>query len=117
MVLEVECCCKGKRHAKHCGCLTEKFIRKAKASFEMCLTNAGTDPNAFSEGLMNLALHHFGQCDFHPIFVCSCGSCNDKYNLKCHGEPYKSEHILKCPFHTRPSLQVSVKKRQVWLMY
>ena len=43
--VEVECCCKGKRHAKHCGCLTEKFIR----TFQMCLTNAGTDPNAFSE--------------------------------------------------------------------
>ena len=105
--VEVECCCKGKRHSKHCGCLTEKFIRKAKASFQMCLTNAGTDPNAFSEGLMNLALHHFqdehqwdgGQCDFHPLFVCSCGSCNDKYNLKCHGKPYKSDHVLKCPFH------------------
>uniref|UniRef100_A0A1X7TW74 Uncharacterized protein n=1 Tax=Amphimedon queenslandica TaxID=400682 RepID=A0A1X7TW74_AMPQE len=55
----VECYCKGKKHAKHCGCFTEKFIRKAKASFQMCLTNAGTDPNAFSEKLMNLALHHF----------------------------------------------------------
>uniref|UniRef100_A0A1X7SXU9 OTU domain-containing protein n=1 Tax=Amphimedon queenslandica TaxID=400682 RepID=A0A1X7SXU9_AMPQE len=106
--VRVECYCKGKKHAKHCGCLTEKFIRKAKASFQMCLTNAGTDPNAFSEKLMNLALHHFqdehqwdgGQCDFHPLVVCSCGSCTDKYNLKCHGKPYKSDQVLKCPFHT-----------------
>uniref|UniRef100_A0A1X7SD85 Uncharacterized protein n=1 Tax=Amphimedon queenslandica TaxID=400682 RepID=A0A1X7SD85_AMPQE len=37
--VRVECYCKGKKHAKHCGCLTEKFIRKAKASFQMCLTN------------------------------------------------------------------------------
>uniref|UniRef100_A0A1X7UDR1 Uncharacterized protein n=1 Tax=Amphimedon queenslandica TaxID=400682 RepID=A0A1X7UDR1_AMPQE len=57
--VKVECYCKGKKHAKHCGCLTEKFIRKAKASFQMCLMNAGTDPNAFSENLMHLALHHF----------------------------------------------------------
>ena len=57
---------------------------------------------------MNLALHHFqdehqwdgGQCDFHTLFVCSCGSCNDKHNLKCHGKPYKSDHVLKCPLHT-----------------
>uniref|UniRef100_A0A1X7UCX7 Uncharacterized protein n=1 Tax=Amphimedon queenslandica TaxID=400682 RepID=A0A1X7UCX7_AMPQE len=106
--VRVECYCKGKKHAKHCGCLTEKFIRKAKASFQMCLTNAGTDPNAFSEKLMNLALHHFqdehqwdgGQCDFHPLVVCSCGSCTDKYNLKCQGKPYKSDQVLKCPFHT-----------------
>uniref|UniRef100_A0A1X7UJI1 Uncharacterized protein n=1 Tax=Amphimedon queenslandica TaxID=400682 RepID=A0A1X7UJI1_AMPQE len=57
---------------------------------------------------MNLALHHFqdehqwdcGQCDFHPLVVCSCGSCTEKYNLKCHEKPYKSDQVLKCPFHT-----------------
>ena len=32
--------------------------------------------------------------------MCSCGSCDDKYNLKCQGKPYKSDHVLKCPFHT-----------------
>uniref|UniRef100_A0A1X7UET6 Uncharacterized protein n=1 Tax=Amphimedon queenslandica TaxID=400682 RepID=A0A1X7UET6_AMPQE len=41
-----------------------------------------------------------GQCDFHPLKVCSCGCCTDKYNLKCHGKPYKSDQVLKCPFHT-----------------
>uniref|UniRef100_A0A1X7VRT8 Uncharacterized protein n=1 Tax=Amphimedon queenslandica TaxID=400682 RepID=A0A1X7VRT8_AMPQE len=31
--VRVECYCKGKMHAKRCGCLTAKFNRKIKASF------------------------------------------------------------------------------------
>ena len=104
----VECYCKGKKHAPNCGCINEKFIRKAKSSFQMCLTNAGKDPNAFSERLLNLALHHYrdvhewdgGHCDFHTLAVCSCGSCEDKYNFICQGKPYKTGHVLDCPFHS-----------------
>ena len=104
----VECYCKGKNHSKNCGCLTEKFIRKAKASFQMCLTNAGKDPNAFSERLVNLAVYHYcdvhqwdgGHCDFHPLEMCSCNSCTDKYNFKCKGKPYTTGHKLDCPFHS-----------------
>uniref|UniRef100_A0A1X7UJQ8 Uncharacterized protein n=1 Tax=Amphimedon queenslandica TaxID=400682 RepID=A0A1X7UJQ8_AMPQE len=57
--VKIECFCKEKKHAKHYGYLSENFIRKAKASFHMCLTNAGTDPNAFSEKLIKLALDKF----------------------------------------------------------
>ena len=104
----VECYCKGKKHAPNCGCINEKFIRKAKSSFQMCLTNAGKDPNAFSDRLLNLALHHYrvvhewdgGHCDFHTLAVCSCGSCEDKYNFMCRGKPYKTGHVLDCPFHS-----------------
>ena len=104
----VECYCKGKKHSKNCGCLTEKFIRKAKAYFQMCLRNAGKDPNAFSETLVNLAVYHYrdvhqwdgGQCDFHPLQMCSCNSCTDKYNFKCKGKPYTNGHKLDCPFHS-----------------
>uniref|UniRef100_A0A1X7VSV2 Uncharacterized protein n=1 Tax=Amphimedon queenslandica TaxID=400682 RepID=A0A1X7VSV2_AMPQE len=74
----------------------------------MCLTNAGKDPNAFSERLMNLALHHYrdvhewdgSHCDFHQLAVCSCGSCEYKYNFICEKKPYKTGHILSCPFHS-----------------
>ena len=105
---EVECYCRGKKHASKCGCISEKFIKKAKSTFQMCLTKAGKDPNAFSERLMNLALYHYrdvhewdgGYCDFHPLVVCSCGSCKDKNNLNCVGKPYKTGHVLDCPFHS-----------------
>ena len=105
---EVECYCRGKKHATNCGCISKKFIKNAKFTFQMCLTKAGTDPNAFSERLMNLALYHYcdvhewdgGYCDFHPLVVCSCGSCNDKNNFNCAGKPYKTGHILDCPFHS-----------------
>ena len=105
---EVECYCRGKKHATNCGCISQKFIRKAKSSFQMCLTKAGKDPNAFSERLINLALYHYrdvhewdgGYCDFHPLVVCSCGLCKDQNNLNCAGKPYKAGHILDCPFHS-----------------
>uniref|UniRef100_A0A1X7UA13 Uncharacterized protein n=1 Tax=Amphimedon queenslandica TaxID=400682 RepID=A0A1X7UA13_AMPQE len=105
---EVECYCRGKKHASKCGCISEKFIKKAKFTFQMCLTKVGKDPNAFSERLMNLALYHYcdvhewdgGYCDFHPLVVCSCGSCKDKNNLNCVGKPYKTGHVLDCPFHS-----------------
>ena len=38
--VEVECCCKGKRHSKHCGCLTEKFINLARLHYHVS-TNIG----------------------------------------------------------------------------
>uniref|UniRef100_A0A1X7UQH6 Uncharacterized protein n=1 Tax=Amphimedon queenslandica TaxID=400682 RepID=A0A1X7UQH6_AMPQE len=78
--VKVECYCKGKKYAKHCGCLTEKFIRKAKASIQMCLTNASTDPNVFSEKLMNLALHHF-QDEHHGMVATYKLECQVKAGL------------------------------------
>ena len=87
--------------------LLRSLLERTSPPFR-CLTNAGKDPNAFSEGLINLALYHYrdihkwdgGHCDFHPLVVCSCGSCTDEYNLKCEGTPYKRGHILNCPFHS-----------------
>ena len=87
---EIVCyCSEGKKHRTNCGCINEDFIRKAKSTFQMCLTNAGKDPNAFAERIVNLALYHYrdihqwdgGQCDFHPLVVCSCGLCIDKNNV------------------------------------
>ena len=31
--------------------------------------------------------------------VCSCGLCSDPDDLECDGKPYKSKHVLTCPFH------------------
>ena len=39
-----------------------------------------------------------GQCDFHPLVVCSCGKCeNDE--LKCEGKAYESKNVLTCDLH------------------
>uniref|UniRef100_A0A1X7TBH7 MULE transposase domain-containing protein n=1 Tax=Amphimedon queenslandica TaxID=400682 RepID=A0A1X7TBH7_AMPQE len=120
---EILCYCpKGIKHHVNCACFSEDFIRKAKSSFQMCLTNnAGKDPNAFVETIVNLALYHYrgihqwdgSQCDFHPLVVCSCGFCKDKNDVKCSGKPYKTSHKLDSPFHShahqlkQPLFQVS----------
>ena len=41
-----------------------------------------------------------GECDFHPLIVCSCGQCNKKKKITCEGKKYKSSLVLNCPYHT-----------------
>ena len=41
-----------------------------------------------------------GQCDFHPLLVCSCKKCDNKEELQCEGKPYKTRAMLKCKFHS-----------------
>ena len=33
-----------------------------------------------------------GQCDFHPLRVCSCNQCEDKEQFDCEGKDYHSKH-------------------------
>ena len=42
-----------------------------------------------------------GRCDFHPLRVCTCKTCEDKWDIKCEGEPYKTTRSkLDCEFHS-----------------
>ena len=111
-VLEVKCCCP-KKHHPGCGCFSDKFIRLARSRFFRALCDAGNDPAKFISRLT--ALYHHARdihawevtdgdatvtqtCDFHPMFVCSCGNCK-KGELTCLGKPYKTTHVISCPFH------------------
>ena len=88
-VLRLKCRCP-KRHRSGCGCMTEMFVKVARKNFSRALHDAGTDPEKFKK--RTTALHHHARdihgwevteggttvqqfCDFHPLFVCSCGSC------------------------------------------
>ena len=39
-----------------------------------------------------------GQCDFHALKDCSCGSCND--DVICSGKIHHTKNPLTCPFHS-----------------
>ena len=39
-----------------------------------------------------------GECDFHPVIVCSCGGC-ERDEIHCEGKAYKSACVLSCPLH------------------
>ncbi len=39
-----------------------------------------------------------GECDFHPLHVCSCGKCATD-ELQCPGKDYESANVLTCPLH------------------
>ena len=41
-----------------------------------------------------------GQCDFHPLKVCSCGKCKNADELECKGKPYSTKSVLSCPLHS-----------------
>ncbi len=57
--------------------------------------------------MRNLAKYHArgihqwdgGECDFHPILVCSCGDCPADGERKCDGKPYESQNTLRCELH------------------
>ena len=50
-----------------------------------------------------------GQCDFHPMTLCSCRQC-DEGNLKCEGRAYRTQNVLSCPYHSL-AYQVECEKR------
>ena len=39
-----------------------------------------------------------GQCGFHSLKDCTCGSCEDD-NVICSGKDHHTKHPLTCPFH------------------
>ena len=93
------------RHSDNCGCLTKNFNFSARAKYIAALKDAGTDPDKFSTRLSMLYHHAMnkhewdgGRCDFHEHIVCSCGKCEED-DVKCQGKPYRTTHILTCPFH------------------
>ena len=99
----VTCHCKS-HHKSNCGCLSDAFIEKARTNFS-CLLSQPNSAEEFATKLKALAMHakdkhkwDGGQCDFHPMRVCSCGKCKTEA-LECEGKDYKSKISLKCPLH------------------
>ena len=41
-----------------------------------------------------------GQCDFHPLTLCSCNKCPSNESIQCEGKKYSSTFVLKCCFHS-----------------
>ena len=107
-VQTVKCCCP-KKHSQGCGCFTDGFIKLARSRFVRAMCDAENDPKKFVFRLT--ALHHHARnihswyegsevvgCDFHPMFVCTCGKCQGE--LTCSGKLYETSTILSCPFHS-----------------
>ena len=101
---ELTCKCKG-NHSDACGCLTPAFITKAHKKFSSILMEAQS-PEEFVNRLEALPKHERdehvwegGRCNFHPLLVCTCKSCDNAEQIKCKGEPYKTRMKLDCAFH------------------
>ena len=104
-VNEVSCCCPN-RHFPGCGCMSEAFIAQARNNYSSVLSEADS-AERFVERLLVLARHarnehkwDGGQCDFHPLKICSCGKCNNTDELECKGKPYSTKSVLSCPLHS-----------------
>ena len=105
-VSTLTCKCKG-NHSATCGCMTAAFIAKAHTNFSSILMEAKSQEE-FVRRLTALPNHardvhewEGGQCDFHPLRVCTCKTCEDKWDIKCEGEPYKTtRNKLDCEFHS-----------------
>ena len=104
-VTKVRCWCPQK-HTQDCGCFSKRFIDLAHRCFYKAMCDTGKDPAKFRSRMT--ALHHHardvhawkeGNCDFHAMFVCSCGQCK-KGELNCSGKEYRTRHVLICPFHS-----------------
>ena len=39
------------------------------------------------------------QCDFHPLYTCTCGTCENTHQLPCKGKKYETRVELTCKFH------------------
>lgn len=99
--------CQCKRHSKSCGCLSDTFISNARINHFCCLQQC-KNPEDYAKRMRTLADHHSknehkwndGECDFHPLTVCSCGKCSDDdEELSCEGKAYATKSVLKCAFH------------------
>ena len=65
--------------------MTDSFASGARKMLFAALDDAKIDPEALKKRIEMLT-HHVrdehkwegGECDFHPLIVCSCGQCNKK---------------------------------------
>ena len=104
----VTCNCKGKRHSRGCGCLTDTFIETAKRNLFCAISQCRNSAHLFEERMRNLGKYHArgihewedGHCDFHPLRVCSCGECPDGEEFTCVGKAYTSTYHLTCDLHS-----------------
>ena len=101
-----KCKCQG-NHSAGCGCLSEAFIAKAHTNFTSILMEAQSQEE-FLRRLMALPKHAHdehqwdgGQCDFHPLYTCTCGTCENTNQLACKGKKYETRVKLTCKFHAR----------------
>ena len=107
-VESVTCCCSGKRHKVGCGCINDAFIQSAKRNLFCAITQCGNSASNFAERMRHLGQYHArgihqwdgGQCDFHPLVVCSCGNCVSTDELQCAGKEYASRNVLRCDLHS-----------------
>lgn len=101
----VACCCPS-RHHPGCGCLSDAFIERARNNFSFVLSQAQsaeefkTKLNALPRHARDEHIWDEGQCDFHPVKVCSCGKCPNKSEFKCEGKDYHTKFLLSCPLHS-----------------
>ena len=103
-VRELICKCRG-NHSANCGCLSTTFISKAHINFMSILMKAQSQ-DEFVSRITALAKHardvhewEGGNCDFHPLRVCTCGGCSNKEKLTCEGKPFETRLKLRCAFH------------------
>ena len=102
---EVQCCCKGRRHRKACGCISPAFLKRCRVNFFCCLLQAKNSPKTFATVMKELGTHHCrdehewegGQCSFHAMKHCDCGKCEDE--VLCVGKPYHTKFPLTCELH------------------
>lgn len=103
-VTQVKCHCDG-RHSQTCGCLTPAFVETARNNMSQLLkdSKSADDFKAKVEALSRHAHdeHQWegGQCDFHPLRLCSCGKCDEGEELNCKGTLYHTRLCLTCPLH------------------
>ena len=101
---DVVCHCS--RHKPGCGCLSDKFIERARNNFSFVLSDSNS-PEEFAGRIRGLARHardehewEGGKCEFHNLRVCTCKCCDDLQNLKCEGKEYHTRYPVSCPFHS-----------------
>ena len=98
--------CHCSRHKPGCGCLSDKFIERARNNFSYILSDSNS-PEEFAGRIRGLARHAHdehvwegGKCEFHNLRVCTCKCCDDLQNLKCEGKEYRTRYPVTCPFHS-----------------
>ena len=101
---DVVCHCS--MHRPGCGCLSDKFIERARNNFSFILSNSDS-AEEFAGRIRELARHardehewDGGRCTFHQLRVCTCKGCDDLQNLKCEGKEYHTRYPVSCPFHS-----------------
>ena len=85
--------------------ITDGFIESAKLNLFCAISQCGNNSSLFADRLRNLAKYHArgihqwdgGQCDFHPLIVCSCGADED---IMCEGKSYTLKNVLHCDLHS-----------------